>query len=538
MFIRFIVIMSIIGLYCSHDEAEGAQIWLAGVDPAVRQTFDTRTASDYLNLFQPNAPWEKAAHLVQVLKMSTQFLASGSDATLSRIFEDLNRRNIALGMAALMLTTSTRCGAGIEGYSSPQTMEIVASRVQRLGGHLRYVAMDEPLGFGHYSRLPNACESSLADLATDIAGKVAAIRRIFPDVQIGDTEVIGHSAPRNDVDELMEWAKAYEVAVGTPLSFVHADVVWTGPWEQQVRELAARLHAAGINFGIIYNGSSDDQTGLAWTRRAEQRFTAIEVDPAFIPDHAILQSWMQFPDRMLPETQPGTMTWLVNRYVASPTRLVLRHAGSRLLGQVINNTDQPLAGAPVTLAAELSGASGAPVLHTRSGRVPPNARSAVLALRINVECDCSGLADVGIGPVRYHDDRIGQTVERAFRPPSASAATLARFQAEPGQSITQNAPGFPITADNPFTLQVPMRTNLASAGSGYVALVFLDAQGTEVERFRLPFEPAEQPIGTVTTDAQGRFSLLPDPDTLRASVGFRAEFPGDEHHRTASATVR
>jgi hypothetical protein len=81
-------------------------------------------------------------------------------------------------------------------------------------------------------------------------------------------------------------------------------------------------------------------------------------------------------------------------------------------------------------------------------------------------------------------------------------------------------------------------THRASAGSGYVALVFLDTKGKEVERVRLPFEPAERPIGTLTTDAQGRFSLQPDPATLRASVGFRADFPGDAQHRTASATLR
>ena len=39
--------------------------------------------------------------------------------------------------------------------------------------------------------------------------------------------------------------------------------------------------------------------------------------------------------------------------------------------------------------------------------------------------------------------------------------------------------GFPVTADDPFTVQVPMRTNLASASSGYVALVFLDARGVD-----------------------------------------------------------
>jgi hypothetical protein len=83
-----------------------------------------------------------------------------------------------------------------------------------------------------------------------------------------------------------------------------------------------------------------------------------------------------------------------------------------------------------------------------------------------------------------------------------------------------------------------MTDNTTSGPSRYVALVFLDAQGKEVERLRLPFEPAERPIGTLTTDAQGQFSLLPDPATLRASVGFRVEFAGDPRHRSAAATLR
>ena len=243
---------------------------------------------------------------------------------------------------------------------------------------------------------------------------------------------------------------------------------------------------------------------------------------------------------MLPETQPGTMTWLVNRYLTAQTRLVLHRTGNRLQGELTDTAGQPLAAAPVTVSAQLPGEPGAPIPHTRSGQVPPKAATAVLALRINAECNCSGPADIDIGPVRYRDDRTGQIVERAFRPSAAraTAAAPARFQAEPGQPIAQNAPGFPVTADNPFTIQVPMRTNLASAGSGYVALVFLDAQGKEVLRLRLPFEPAERPIGTLTTDAQGRFSLLPDAATLRASIGFRAEFAGDARHRSASATLR
>jgi hypothetical protein len=142
-------------------------------------------------------------------------------------------------------------------------------------------------------------------------------------------------------------------------------------------------------------------------------------------------------------------------------------------------------------------------------------------------------------PTRYHDERTGQKVQQAFRPPSAlgDSAVPARFQARPGHAIAQNTPSFPVTANDPFTIQVPMRTGLSSATSGYVALIFLNTRSKEVERLRLPFEPIEHPIDTLTTDAQGRFSFLPDSRDLHASIGFRVEFPGDALHRTASAIL-
>jgi hypothetical protein len=90
---------------------------------------------------------------------------------------------------------------------------------------------------------------------------------------------------------------------------------------------------------------------------------------------------------------------------------------------------------------------------------------------------------------------------------------------------------------SPFTIQVPMRTGLNFATSGYVALIFLDTRSKEVERLRLPFEPIEHPIDTLATDAQGRFAFLPDSRDLHASIDFRVEFPGDALHRTASAIL-
>ena len=76
---------------------------------------------------------------------------------------------------------------------------------------------------------------------------------------------------------------------------------------------------------------------------------------------------MSYPDDMLPETQPGTMTWLINRYQAGETRLVLHRSDDRLQGELADTTGQPLGGRSITVSAGLLGYAGAPVQDNRSG---------------------------------------------------------------------------------------------------------------------------------------------------------------------------
>jgi hypothetical protein len=520
--------------------ALSGELWLSGFDPVVRSVVEPGMVSDYFDIFDPDASWYRAASRVRVFKIAGALALSGSEQKLLRLFADLQRRHISLALEISALTARGGCGEKIEGYAPSGELARMVERIRRLGGDLQFVAMDEPLWNGHEFSGANACHTSISAVAADVAANLSSIRRVFPAVRVGDIEQIGRISPSDLTDQIMQWTKAYQDAFGEPLAFVHFDVVWGGPWQQQLTILVHRLHVAGIKFGIIYNGDPSDQTDLAWTGHAEHRFAEVEADAALIPDQAILQTWMVHPSRMLPETEPGTMTWLVNRYFAAETRLVLRQVGGKLVGQLTDTAGQPRAGAPITLAAEVVGTPEALAVHAQSGRVPPNATSAVLALRVNAECDCSGPADVDVGPFRYSDDSSGRTAELRFGIGSAlgSGAGVSHIQARSGQAIIQNTPRFSVTADRPFTVQVPMRTNQASEGSGYVALIFLNAQLKEVERLRFAFRPAERPIGAVTTDATGRFSLLANHETVRSSVGFRAEFRGDEQDRAASASLR
>lgn len=245
------------------------------------------------------------------------------DDVLQKVFADLKRRHIALAVEMGLLAGkdsrgNQACGRGIEGYGAPDTAKVIATRIQKNGGVLQYIVMDEPLWYGHHFHGANACQSSMDDIAREVATRVAIIRQIFPSVQIGDDEPVATPQPADWIEEVTQWMQAYRRAVGEPLSFVHADIQWTGPWRQQLPLFKNAVKAQGAQFGVIYDGGGTEkqESDQLWTQEAVERFRAVEANPSLVPDHAILQTWVRWPEHMLPETEPGTLTNLVIQYIS------------------------------------------------------------------------------------------------------------------------------------------------------------------------------------------------------------------------------
>jgi hypothetical protein len=300
--------------------AGSPEVWLSGVPPFVREKLFQEPDSDYMDLFKPDAPWSKAARTVKVFMINGGLVMHQSDEELQAVFADLKRRNIALAIEMGLLSGKDSagrqaCGVGVEGFAAPDNAKVVANRIQKAGGVLAYVAMDEPLWYAHHFSGKNACGWTMEDVARDIVPRLAALREKFPAVQIGDVEPVGTAQPADWVEQIAQWTQVYRKVTGEPLGFFHADVAWNGPWQQQLPAVKSRIGAAGLKFGIIYDGGGGKQESDAvWTREAEQRFRNVESDPSMIPDHAIIQTWARWPKKMLPEDQPGTLTNLVLEY--------------------------------------------------------------------------------------------------------------------------------------------------------------------------------------------------------------------------------
>ena len=304
-----------------------SEIWLSGVSPGVRQKMFQESESDYFALFKPDAAWSRSARQVKVFMINGGLLLRQSDDEVKAVFADLKRRHIALaigmGLATARQDSSGHqaCGTGVEGMTTPNATRVIAERIRKNGGELRYVAMDEPLWYGSQFSGANACHFTMNELASAIAPNVAVLRELFPAVEIGDVEPIGvaKNASPDWVDEIARWTEVYQQVVRQKLSFFHADIVWASLWQQQLGAVKRVAHENGLKFGVIYDGggTGKQESDAVWTQEAVERFQMVESSPATLPDHAIFQSWARWPHNMLPEDQPGTMTWLVDQYVGA-----------------------------------------------------------------------------------------------------------------------------------------------------------------------------------------------------------------------------
>jgi hypothetical protein len=314
----FIGLLSLLGVLLVAMPSQAAEIWFSPTEPVWRQAHNW-APNDYMQLFQPNSPWQAAARGVNVFMLAKKFVGEGNEADLRLIISFLQSRNIALAVQGTPLVSTDACGRGVEGYGPADDMLGVANKVRRLGGTIAYVALDEPLYYGHrFTRQGGAppCQAPITELARQTAAKMAQLHQVFPAAKIADIEPVGGYPGNYLAGDLTEWLAAYQSASGAPFAFVGLDVVKMQPtWQAQFDVATATLRQAGMPIGIIYNGTPQDPTDAAWIADAKNQIRLNESKLGAKPSRAIFQSWTDRPQKILPETAPDSFTSLVKYYV-------------------------------------------------------------------------------------------------------------------------------------------------------------------------------------------------------------------------------
>jgi len=310
-------------------------------------------SEDFMQLFEAGAPWPQATSHLQVFKLYGEWVAySASDQELRQALESLRTRGLALAVEVGPLTANDDCGHSIEGYAGiPEGLEI-ARRIQQAGGKIDILAMDEPYYYGHFYDGPKACHWTDEAIARQAGQFIQAMRAVFPDVLVGDTEPLVGPAGAN---EYQAWMVAFKAVNGYDLAFLHLDIDWSRPqWPQEALAIEAFGRQRGIPVGMIYTGNFMDLNDQAWLSICGERIKRYEIETGGNPAHVIFQSWNDKPDHNLPESDPFTFTSLIRQYFEDKTGLGFQpgRAGSNLAYNKPARFSQALPGYPGELAVD------------------------------------------------------------------------------------------------------------------------------------------------------------------------------------------
>jgi hypothetical protein len=291
-------------------------IWFCPQDPVNRPSMGYGGSPQYTQLFSPGAAWGDSLKRVSVFKIYPQWINQGSDEDLRNMFSYLRGHGIALALEYGPLSRSQDCASGITGEGSGgQELGRVAQKIRKEGGDLKYLAMDEPLFFTGLAP-EGRCSWPVEKVASDAANNINAMKAVFPNMQVGDTEPLGSDKMPvgQQIARYRAGIEAFQRTLGAPLAFFQLDLLWHAKdLAPGLKEAKAMLESERVPLGVIYDGSSKSNSDDEWLRLTEQHIQLVEstIGP---PALAIFQSWHRYPQRLLPDTDPDSFTYLIREY--------------------------------------------------------------------------------------------------------------------------------------------------------------------------------------------------------------------------------
>ena len=278
----------------------------------------------FRELFEKPDEWRQTRQNIDVLGYADlNFNKHFSDEQLQAWLPKLDAWGIKLGLEVGAIK-----GWGPTGEKAFQAEQPIWQRIERLGGKIHAIAMDEPLC---------CCRKEIHqpdDYAVrETANYIALVRKHYPQMLIGEIEPY----PFIPLAEHLVWIEALEKRLAElqvrGLDFYRLDVNWVefnaqdrGSW-REVRKLEqycrrrkpcrSKLDLLGFRLsgGSRRRGLADD--AASYISIMQQGYDYALVDGS--PDQMVVQSWIDAPSRSLPETAECT---------ASPARCWISRGGS------------------------------------------------------------------------------------------------------------------------------------------------------------------------------------------------------------------
>ena len=269
------------------------------------------------DMFEHPDSWSRTRQLADVLLYADHNFKQFSDDDLRRWFALMHGWNLRLGLEVGAVKEW-----GLTGDDTFRKETPGWDRLQRLGGRIFAIAMDEPLLCAR-KKIHKSDEYAVEETAKFIA----LVRERYPDILIGDIETYPSIPPADHSWWIENLSRRLRERKVRGLDFYRLDVNWinftvqqTGSWKE-VKQIEQYCRGRRIPFSLIYwpsdlpvmrrLGMAGDSTWYVSIMRQAQDYAAIGGSP----DEYVIESWVGAPSQSVPETADWTFTRSVRDFV-------------------------------------------------------------------------------------------------------------------------------------------------------------------------------------------------------------------------------
>jgi len=302
----------VLGFVCNSSTVAHAQ--QAPANPIARYVIGppnsdkTNHGLCFRELFEHPDDWKQTRSLTDALLYADWSFQEFSDAELTAWFAQMHQWNIKLELEVGGIKPWGRSGEGTFTKQKPRW-----DRLERLGGNIHAVAMDEPL-----CSVRRDFHKPDEWAVEETSNFIALARKNFPEMLVGDIEPY----PYLPLAEQIKWITALQKRLAEKhvrgLDFYRVDVDWLtfdvrnkGSWNE-VKKLQLFCQSVKVPFSLIYwspgmdffkrRGIGDDSTWLTGVMSQGYAYASVGGKP----DQYVLESWVNAPAHSVPETADYT----------------------------------------------------------------------------------------------------------------------------------------------------------------------------------------------------------------------------------------
>ena len=265
----------------------------------------------FRELFEKPDEWKETRALTDALLYADWSFREFTDDELRSWFAQMQRWNIKLELEV----GGVKEWGGATGESTFKAQKPMWDRLQRLGGNIYSIVMDEPLCCVRQSlhRTDEYAVEQTADF-------IALVRANYPNLIIGEAEPY----PSIPVYDHMRWIYALQSRLAARhikgVEFYRMDVNWIvfdirnqGSWNE-VKQIQKYCKSSNLPFSLIYwapgydymekLGLADDSTWRTGVMAQGYAYASVNG----VPDQYVLEDWEDCPSHTVPETADYSFT--------------------------------------------------------------------------------------------------------------------------------------------------------------------------------------------------------------------------------------